>query len=578
MVKDRLRCGNSNPLMLLRRVLLRGTASLGAGETGNLSRAKDRMAGAMRGVGRRCAARSVVALLVLGGAFAASAGAEPNGGTSAAAGEAKPLPDRARAVLEVHCAECRAADGTLDLDALADDPRLVAPGRPDASRVYQRLLVVQAAHGGDAPSAPSPAEIETVRDWIEGLPARDAACRDRPFVTNGDVAALIAAWSRGRSDAEKADTRFLSLVHLWNACATPERLKDYNDALETLLAALADRREPPEVETLGEASAVRVVRLSTLGLVPAQWVRLMETAPRLASADAVPGDWLAARLLSEPEDAAGKGDPAFDVKFDAAGQRAVEKLARAWSRDVDLVRAAAERGVTSRALARSLANVGGEFLQPARRLIHGTLPRSAWESLSRALDGEAPPGSAESGASASETEIDVLLWTDKPVYRPRDLVTFNVSVRKACHLTLIDVDQNGKAIVLFPNELEPDNLVAPRVTVRVPGRDAEYQFRFDRSGEEQIVAICQRKQRRPEGIAYDYERQRFAILGDWRTFLRTIPERERKIREREAAEAARRKRRNRQPLDNGPPAVGAEDAAPIEGRTAITVTIEPGGT
>ena len=43
-------------------------------------------------------------------------------------------------------------------------------------------------------------------------------------------------------------------------------------------------------------------------------------------------------------------------------------------------------------------------------------------------------------------------------------------------------------------------------------------------------------------------------------------------------EAARRKRRNRQPLDNGPPAVGAEDAAPLEGRTAITVTIEPGGT
>jgi len=524
----------------------------------------------------------MVALLVLGAALAAPAGAEPKAGlpAMAAAGEGRSLPEQARTVIEAHCAECRetyTVDGRLDLDALSDDPYLVVPGRPDASRVYQRLLVAQTAHEGEAPAtAPTPAGIETVRDWIEGLPARNAACRDRPFVTNGDVAALIASWSQGRKASEKADTRFVSLVHLWNACATPERLKEYRDALGTVLAALAGQREPPEVEVLGEARTVVVVRLSALGLVPAQWVRLMETAPRLASADAVPADWLAARLLVEPKDVAGKGDPVFDVKFDAASQRAVEKLARAWRRNVDLVRAAAERGVASPALARSLANVGGEFLQPARRLIHGTLLRSAWESLSRALDGEAPPGSAESGASTSETEIDVLLWTDKLVYRPRDLVTFNVSVGKACHLTLIDVDRDGKAIVLFPNELEPDNLVAPQVTIRVPGRDAEYQFRFDASGGEQIVAICQRKQRRPDGIAYDYERQRFAILGDWRTFLRTIPEREKKIREREIAEAARRKRRNRQPVENGPPAVGAEDSAAVEGRTAITVTIEPG--
>lgn len=214
-------------------------------------------------------------------------------------------------------------------------------------------------------------------------------------------------------------------------------------------------------------------------------------------------------------------------------------------------------------------------MQPARRLAHGSLTRSAWESLSRAIDGEAKPGSAESGAHARDAEIDVLVWTDKPLYRPRDLATINVSVGKACHLTLIDVDRDGKAIVLFPNEMEQDNLIAPSVTVRIPGNDAGYQFRFDRAGEEQIVAICQRKSRRLAGVAYDYERQRFAILGDWRTFLRTIPEREKKIRDREAAEAARRKRRGRPPAANGPPAIGAEEPLAIEGRAAITVAIEP---
>lgn len=487
----------------------------------------------------------------------------------------RPLPERARTVLEAHCPACRDAHadgGRLDLTALADDPTLVVPKRPDASRIYQTLLAVQTL---DANAGPTPADVETVRDWIDSLPARDAACHDRKLVANSDVAALIAGWNRRHGTAEQADTRFLSLVHLWNACVPQERLEGYGEAARKLLAALARSREPIEIETLGEQGTVLVVRLSKLALRPADWIRLMETAPRLAAADASPADWLAAHVLSQPKDRSGSVDPAFDVKFDAATQVSIEALARLWTREVDLLRAAAERGVTPRMLAAKLADVGGEFLHPARRLLHGTLSRAAWESLSLALDGEARPGSARSGTTRSEMAIDVLLWTDKPVYRPRDLVTLNVSVDRACHLTLIDVDRDGKAIVLFPNELEQDNLIAPGVTVRIPGNEAGYQLRFDRSGEEQMIAICQRKSRQPAGIDYDYERQRFAILGDWRTFLRTIPEREKKIRAREASEAARRKRRGRRPAPNGPPAIDP-DGPPIEGRTAITVTIDPG--
>lgn len=531
------------------------------------------MAGSTTGR-RRTHARAVylLALAALGVVLAAPVRAEPE--------PAKPLPDRARAVLEAHCAECREAHGggnALDLDALADDLRYVVPRRPDASRIYQRLLASRASPMDDSASASAltPAEIETVRDWIDSLPARDDACRGRTRLTRAEGNALIESWVATRDTAEVTNTRILSLLHLWNACVTSERMKEARDAAAILLGALARRRQPLETETLGEASAILAVRLSKLALLPAEWDRLTASAPTSASADAVPADWLAAQILARPKDASGNVDPAFDVQFDAVGQRAVEKLARAWSQDVDLVRAAAERGVTPRALAETLVAVGGEFMQPARRLAHGSLTRSAWESLSRAIDGEAKPGSAESGAHARDAEIDVLVWTDKPLYRPRDLATINVSVGKACHLTLIDVDRDGKAIVLFPNEMEQDNLIAPSVTVRIPGNDAGYQFRFDRAGEEQIVAICQRKSRRLAGVAYDYERQRFAILGDWRTFLRTIPEREKKIRDREAAEAARRKRRGRPPAANGPPAIGAEEPLAIEGRAAITVAIEP---
>lgn len=519
------------------------------------------MAGWMQGLGR--VAFALALTVALGAAPAAPALA------------GQPLPERARAVLEAHCPACREAHangGGLDLASLADDATLVVPKRPDASRIYQRLLAVQTL---DANAGPTPADVETVRDWIESLPARDAACHDRTLVTNADVAAQIADWNRRHGTAERADARFLSLVHLWNACVPEQRLKEHSNAVRMLLAGFARRREPLEIETLGDKDTILVARLSTLALLPAEWVRLMETAPRLAAADAAPADWLAAHILSQPKDASGTIDPAFDVKFDAATQLGIEALAKLWARDVDLTRAAAERGVAPRTLAAKLANVGGEFLRPARRLLQGTLPRPAWESLSLALDGEARPGSALSGATRSEMAIDVLLWTDKPVYRPRDLVTLNVSVDRACHLTLIDVDQDGKAIVLFPNELEQDNLIAPGVTVRIPGAEAGYQFRFERSGEEQIIAICQRKSRDSAGIDYDYERQRFAILGDWRTFLRAISEREKQIRARETAETARRKRRGRRPQSNGPPAIDP-DGPSVEGRAAITVTIDPG--
>lgn len=516
----------------------------------------------------------VLGLMVALGTAAYSPAHAGQVATAPGAQTSEPLPERARAVLAAHCPSCVEAhmkDGALDLAAIAADTALVVPRRPDASLVYQRLLAAQTGTNG----GPAAADVETIRDWIESLPARDAACRDRKLVTNADVAALIADWNRRHGTAERADTRFLSLVHLWNACTPEQQVTQLGEAVKVLLAALARSSKPLEVETLGAQGTVIVVRLSGLALSAAEWVRLMQTAPRLASADAAPADWLAAHVLTRPKDASGAVDPAFDVKFDAADQLAVESLARLWSGDVDLIRAAAERGVVPRILASKLATVGGEFLRPARRLISGTLPRAAWESLARALDGEARPGTAESGAKHSEMMIDVLLWTDKPDYRPRDIVSLNVLVDRACHLTLIDIDQDGKAIVLFPNELEQDNLIAPGLTVRIPGNDAGYQFRFEKSGEEQIVAICQRKSREPAGISYDYERQRFAILGDWRTFLRTLPEREKQIRARETSDAARRKRRGRRPQSNGPPAIDP-DGPPVEGRTAITVTIDPG--
>ena len=488
------------------------------------------------------------------------------------------LPERVRAIIESRCQDCRdmyGNGGTLDLDQLAGDPLWVVPGRPDASRVYQRLLAAQSSTT-PADTAPPSADVEAVRDWIESLPSRDEGCQGRTLVTPDDVANRIGHWMEGVGAVEASDTQVLSLLHLWNACATPQTLKEARDAVAILLGTLARRTEPAEIQTIGEENALIAVRLSEIALLPAEWVRLTENAPVAFGVGAIPADWLAVKVLSRPADASGKPEPAFDVAFDGANLRAVKALARSWQRNVDLVRAAGERNISPRALSSVLANVGGEFLLPARRLAYGSLTRDAWMRLSRALDGDARPGSAVNEPLPASDEIDLMLWPDHPSYRPRDLVTLQAVVGKACHLTIVNVDRNGKAIVLFPNELEQDNIVAPGVTIKIPGPDAGYQFRFDRSGAENFVAICQRKQARPDGITYDYERQRFDSLGDWRTFLRKAPEIAKESRARNAEGETRRRRRGRAP-EKEPPPIGAEDPVAMDGRAAITITIDKGG-
>ncbi|WP_439542866.1 DUF4384 domain-containing protein [Hyphomicrobium sp.] len=519
------------------------------------------------------------------------------------------LAARAQIVLETFCAECRdAGAAAIDMDALAHNPRLVMPKRPDSSRAYLRLFALvaptrsKAADSNDnkrngeksengkaakdkangessapekseappAEIAPAPAEIESVRDWIASLPARDEACRERSPITAAEVEEMTDRWMHAVGPADAADTRFLSLVHLWNACEPDDRLQAARTAAIALLAAVARNRGAPEtaeIETLGDESALLVVRPSALAMPAAEWDRMTAAAPS-AIPDIVPADWLAARLLAPPSETA---DDA--MKFDGAIQQQLEPLARSWTQNVDLVRAAAERDVSARELAETLTAHENDDGFDARRLLNQSLSRAQWDNLNRTLDGAAAAAPREK-PSRPDNEIDIVVWTDKPVYRPRDLVSIGVSVSKACHLTLIDVDREGKALVLFPNELHQDNLIAPGVAFQIPGNDAGYQFRLERAGEETLVAICQRHDLTPEGIAYDYEKQRFRILGDWRTFLRTAAEHEQEIRAASNAETNRRRRRGRSaPKVETPAAVAPAEIA--EGRAAAPVIIEP---
>jgi hypothetical protein len=233
---------------------------------------------------------------------------------------------------------------------------------------------------------------------------------------------------------------------------------------------------------------------------------------------------------------------------------------------VDVLSAAAEIGQTGDDLASRLASFDGQEGKAARRLLQGRLPRAEWLSLAAAMTGKPEPGIETSApAGAAMEPLRLSLWSDRITYKAGDLASFTAVSTQDCYLTLIGIDKAGIATVLFPNDLDGENLLRAGSSMTVPIQGAAYQLRFKEPGRETIVAVCTSPGQRPAGIGHNFEKQRFTVLGPWRAFLRTIDE-----RETELAKTERRRGGNGSNAGEG-----GENAIPAqEARAAIRIVIE----
>lgn len=167
--------------------------------------------------------------------------------------------------------------------------------------------------------------------------------------------------------------------------------------------------------------------------------------------------------------------------------------------------------------------------------------------------------------------VNLTLSTDRPSYKAGDLMTIAAVADSACDLTLISIDVDGFAVVLFPNEYEPDNMMNAGMPVTVPRADAAYQLRAKKAGTETLLGICAPPGSRPRGIAPDYERYRFTLLGDWAQFTSTIAQREADIVKTFAEE--RRHRSRKAPVLT--PLLPPSDSS-SQGRSMILVPVSDG--
>lgn len=124
----------------------------------------------------------LVALALVASLSAALPAAEAGGGGGGGGGAG--LDQAVAAIFERHCVECHGSQRRRpkggfgfvdDLARVAAEPKLIVAGAPDESPLFQ--LLVHDDPNERMPSAKAtngpldPEQIETVRRWIEGLPA-----------------------------------------------------------------------------------------------------------------------------------------------------------------------------------------------------------------------------------------------------------------------------------------------------------------------------------------------------------------------------------------------------------------------
>lgn len=212
----------------------------------------------------------------------------------------------------------------------------------------------------------------------------------------------------------------------------------------------------------------------------------------------------------------------IDPDATVAGLEPISALAQRYTRDADLITAAAEAGAPLTAFDGKLDKIALAERSLVPRLRQGLLSRAELNRLLVAFDapaGATPEPLAPPQPTTGET-MSLALWTDRAEYKQGDLMTVYAQPSAPCYLTLISVAASGKATILFPSEFDPDNLVRPEAPFALPGDKAHYQFRLKEPGTETIVGRCQTNNKLPAGVETDYERQRFTVLGSYDNFLR----------------------------------------------------------
>ncbi len=229
-------------------------------------------------------------------------------------------------------------------------------------------------------------------------------------------------------------------------------------------------------------------------------------------------------LISEDQERYATSQRRVGIDPDALvnGLEPVAALASEYTRPVGFDRLAAELGTPLADVQAKLAGLPVELQLSIRRLKLAVASRTEADRILVRLGMDAGTGGRTTvvlDAPEQRSELELLIWMSAEAYAVGDLATIFARASQNCYLTLVSIDEANRATVLFPNEFEQNNLLQAGKEFRLPGEAAPYQFRLKVRGRETVAGMCSTVAKSVDGIAHDFERQRFTMLGDWRAFL-----------------------------------------------------------
>jgi serine/threonine protein kinase/formylglycine-generating enzyme required for sulfatase activity len=198
---------------------------------------------------------------------------------------AQELAAHARSVLENNCYRCHGKDGAVEsgLNYVLDPPQLVArrlivPGKPETSRLFQRVKKGEMPPAGAQPR-PSAEDIAALEKWVRaGAPDFNPSV-PRRLLTAADVLEAI------RKDLDKANRkkriflRYFTITHLYNAGLPEDGLQTYRSALSKLVNSLSWHQEITTPVDIDPERTVFRIDLREYGWTDAVWRRILAEYP-----------------------------------------------------------------------------------------------------------------------------------------------------------------------------------------------------------------------------------------------------------------------------------------------------------
>ena len=151
------------------------------------------------------------------------------------------------AIFQQSCLICHGPDGAYKETLLMEHNALiekgsVVPGNPDASELYDRLLITDTAKRMPLGQPQLPAQsINTIRNWIlAGAPDwAVTSTTDGDFISPAEILNTIETHLMSLAPFDRAFARYFTMTHLYNAGASVQILQEYRKALCKLVNSLS---------------------------------------------------------------------------------------------------------------------------------------------------------------------------------------------------------------------------------------------------------------------------------------------------------------------------------------------------